>query len=143
MSDTQHAPGPWKVEESTIGNDGTPYAYYIVANGGGWNCVVSTFADATDTNVRLITRLANLYFSGTARAEKRTDVIEAIGGIPADPDYGLTENEIAAARMMNALMDENAELLEALEGAHDIIRRNGLACPGTYRDTIAKAKGGS
>ena len=63
----------------------------------------------------LIVRLANLYFAGTASAEQRAADVIAKGDISADPDYGLTENEIAACRMMNALMDENAELLEALE----------------------------
>lgn len=71
--------------------------------------------EPAQANAKLIVRLANLYFAGTERSKKHEAEVLANGDMPADPDYGLTENEIAAAQMLNALMGENAKLLVCLE----------------------------
>ena len=112
MTDTQ--PTPWHVRPGhsvldIVASNGHRIA--IVGNAPYWN----TFSSEDEGRARLIVRLANLYFAGTARDEKHAAEVLARGDVPANLDYGLTENEIAAASMMNALMDENAELLEALE----------------------------
>lgn len=113
-----HTPGPWTIKKAIEPSDGG-YDYAVLADG---ECIAEAFEVTSETNrenaqdnAALIVRLANLYFSGTSISEQRTaDVIEQ-GDLPADPGYGLTENEIAAAHMMNALMAENTEMLKALE----------------------------
>jgi len=58
----------------------------------------------------LCRRMANLYFAGKQQAAEREAAIVAAGNVPSDMDYGLTENEIAAGAMLNALATERDEL---------------------------------
>ena len=119
MTDTQNTPGPLVLGDTFSHLDKdffdvvAPGWEFTAHDGVTKHNLVAQYM--TEENARLFIRLWNLHFAGTAIAEKRTADVLANGDIPADPDYGLTENEIAAARMMNALMDENAELLKALE----------------------------
>ncbi len=124
MTDMKPTPGPWFAERSFEKNVGLLIRSSFGIGDGGIGPVIAEVdpLPEQEANAFLIIRLANLYFAGTARAEKRTADVIAQGDMPADPDYGLTENEVAAARMMNALMDENAELLEALERIAQIER---------------------
>lgn len=66
-------------------------------------------------NARLIVRACNLVMAGKALQDAKRAKIEARGDLPPDLDWGLSETEQAAALMMNALAEENAELLAALQ----------------------------
>ena len=138
MTDTQPAQERW-----TTAYNGTSKQMVMAGR------QVITYQAGSGTNAEieerasLIARLANLYFAGTARAAKRTIDVLATGDMPADPDYGLTENEIAAGRMMNALMDENAKLLEALENIENDDEHMPPSAWALIQSAIAKSKGDS
>lgn len=162
MTDTKHTRGPWGYDGPSSGtkinDDGGDFAIYVKRDGKS-HIIAETYRqtdaanfEPAEANAHLIVRLANLYFAGTARAEKRTSDVFARGDIPVDPDYGLTENEVAACRMLNALMDENTELLEALECLIDEVDQrfdeqleqispNGDTILTAPQSAIAKAKG--
>ena len=104
---TEPTPGPWMrydMEFATIVTKQKPGRFIALCDGG-----LNT-KEENDANTALIIRLANLFFAGTTRAEDHTTGVLTRGDMPADPDYGLTENEIAAARMLNALSDQDDKL---------------------------------
>ena len=142
MTDTQPTEGPWIVETAPSG------VICVRRDNRAMDEICDLYyLENAEANAHLIARLANLYFAGTARAEKRTADVLAKGDIPPNLDYGLTENEIAAASMMNALMDENAELLGALIAANGCLRptmdEETNAAHERAEAAIAKAKGDS
>lgn len=63
---------------------------------------------------------------GASRLQKRGyDVMHrAAGNIPADPNYGLSEGEIAAAEMMNGLLGKVDRLHDACEAALVLLEWN-------------------
>ena len=69
--------------------------------------------DATQRAVLCI-RLMNLHNAGLAQGAAEDAAILARGDMPADRGYGLSENEIAAAVIMNGLLAENEILIAAL-----------------------------
>lgn len=76
---------------------------------------VTPSAQQIDRAARLLAIAGQLRADEDAALRKR-------GHVPADPNYGLTKNEIAAAEMMNGLMAINAGLINALR---DILANDG------------------
>lgn len=130
MADINHSPGPWEYIKSDefhgayicnlVGN--TVADFYVMSKpselsvrNGGQSKPISHCGAEADVNAKLVTRLFNLYLAGKAMVRRQADAILARGDLPADADWGLTENEIAAAQMMNGLMEQNEALVKLLQ----------------------------
>lgn len=108
--------GPWRTQ------GWVPTWAYIPIKDARRNLVCSLYPDFdhgytredVEHNAKLIVRACNLVMAGKALTDARTAKVQARGEIAADADWGLSENEVAAARMMNALMVERDELLDQL-----------------------------
>lgn len=123
MSEAKHTPGPWRTQ------GWVPTWAYIPIKDARHNLVASLYPDTghgysreeVEANANLIVRVCNLVMAGKALTDAHSAKVVAEGNIPADPDWGLTENEIACARMLNALMAERDELLTAVTQCQKIL----------------------
>lgn len=97
---------------------------YTIFFGHGETIANQVGSVATLEQAELIVRLANLYFAGRKMAADHDATIEAEGDMPANRDYGLTEAEIAAGAMLNAVMAERDALLAALIDAEKVMAKN-------------------
>jgi len=84
---TQHTPGPWKVDVGSLKPDGTPYAYYIIKDAPGWDCVASTFVDANLANARLIAAAPNIYKAASDLLQEVRERYEISGDELFQCDY--------------------------------------------------------
>ena len=97
--------------------------------------------EPVQANAALLARLANLYFAGIRSVEAQDAKTRARGDLPASHDYGLTENEIAAAQMMNGLLAENDAMLAALENAEYVMSVvEPRSDAGQYRAALAQIR---
>jgi len=71
--------------------------------------------EQADANAEFIVRACNLLGAGEALAVAQDDAMRARDMLPPDRAYGLSENEVAAALMMNALGAQTEALAKALE----------------------------
>jgi len=119
-------PGPWSVVEPVAIDYRAPLIYgadggslIACAEGGGPKRAVS--GGEARANATLIVRACNLVLAGRALQAAQQAKIAARGDLPPDLDWGLSEGEIAAALMMNALIEKNDKMLAALKLASTVI----------------------
>ncbi len=121
-TETKVTPGPWLISGKTkicfpngahanTGPDDAWDALVVSDQHGDEICAVYGSIN-NEPDAKLIARLVSLYFAGKQQAAEREAAIVAAGNVPSDMDYGLTENEIAAGAMLNALAAERDELFE-------------------------------
>ena len=106
----------WKARQI---NDGAAPWSVIDPNGAHGDTIIAGYIKSEE-HARLVTRLFNLYLAGKAMVGRQNDNIINQGGIPPDHDWGLTENESAAAQMMNGLWEQNEKMVALLEELIDI-----------------------
>lgn len=108
---TKHTPGPWL-------RDGDFLYALTEIHDRGKRVPVNRFGasfqrgegcspEELRANAELTLRLANLYFAGQAYAAQQDADTITKGDLPADRDFGLSEDAQMAAKALNALMVEN------------------------------------
>lgn len=121
----QPSPGPWSVLEPS--KTSQPFT---LADGEhndlaeffhSEQATVPTPLEQARENAALTARLVNLYLAGKAAVAAQEKAVRDRGDLPADASWGLTENESAAAMMMNGMLSQWEAMLTALQQAESFI----------------------